>query len=98
MPQGETTGTASAPGPCNYLQVRLSHIGEIPTRNVSSTPHRRGQQLPLPQQFRWTQRAQVNPLQSGFSSRQQYGPDLPHPPPKAGETTDLSPAGYQQGS
>lgn len=32
-----------------------------------------------------TQGAPKNPLQSGFSSKQEYGPDLPHPLPKASE-------------
>lgn len=55
VPQRETTGTASAPGPCNCLQVWLSHTGEISIRNMSFTLHRGGQQLPLPWQWKLTQ-------------------------------------------
>lgn len=54
---GREEALLRAPGPCNYLQVQLSHTGEIPIRNVSSTPHRRGQQLPLSWQWKLTQNA-----------------------------------------
>lgn len=97
-PQREATGTTNFLGPCNICRSEWpSHTGEIPTRNVASTPRRRGWQLP--RQVNWPttpQGAPVNPLQPGFSSKQEYGPDLPPPPPKTSETTYLSTAGNQQ--
>lgn len=98
MPQRETTGTASAPGPCRSdspIQVKFPlETWALPHTEGDSSSHSpdNGSRPTT------LQGAPLNPLQSGCSSRQQQGPDLPHPPPQAGGTTYLSPAGNQQSS
>lgn len=91
MPQRETRSIASAPGPCNYLQVWLSHTLHTLPLEMWAPLHTEGNSSShSPDSGTWPrtlQRASVNPLQSDFSSRQEYRPDLPHPPTKEKQQT-----------